>query len=130
MNATEPVSNSFAFIAANHCDGQLNQEMSDAVRDVVQAVRQTGKSGKIVLEMDIQPASKGAGNAIVIKHQVTPKKPKFEKDATIFFADDQHNLYRENPMQKQFDLRTVDKPVAEERAVASTPAREAIVQGA
>lgn len=127
MNTPENISNSFAFIAANHCDGILNQEMSDSVREVVEAVRQTGKAGRILLELAIEPAGKGAGNAIVIKHQVTARKPKLDRDASIFFADDHHNLFRDNPLQKTLDLRTVDKPaIAEERAVAPPVLREAV----
>ena len=75
-----------------HQGGLLEHECSSALRDVVQAVRQTGKSGKLLVEIEVRPASKGAGNALSLSHQVTPKLPKLDKESSIFFADDNYNL--------------------------------------
>jgi len=102
---------------AQHQDGLMEHEASIAMREVVQAVRQTNRPGKLVIEVEIKPATKG-NNALTVSHYVTVKKPKPDKDASIFFTDDECNLSRDNPMQKSLDLRTVPKPeVAEVRKV-------------
>lgn len=90
-------------------------ELSEALQNIVAAVRDTNKPGKLVYTVVFTPS----GNAIVVNDKVEVKAPLSERDASIFFATDSNTLQRDNPAQKTLNLREIEKPVIEIRNLAS-----------
>lgn len=106
MNAADKVEtaakgNGFAQVLAQHRDGFSLEEASEKLTELVQRVRQTGRSGTITVALKVGPASKGAGNALIIHDKITVRLPEMDREASIMFANDDHQLQREDPRQKK-----------------------------
>lgn len=91
-------------------DGMCHQQVSEGLWDVVDAVLATAKPGKLTLEINIKPASRGNHEMVIVTDNVTVKIPEPEKEAAFFFVNDTGNLQRDNPRQPQLPLRTVSEP--------------------
>ena len=89
-------------------NGATVTELSQALEQVVAAVRATGKSGSITLIVKVAPASKGSTNVLLIESQVKTKLPEPERGMTIFYATDDNRLVRNDPRQQQLPLRVVE----------------------
>lgn len=105
----EPIGNGFTTILSTLREGHTLDELSAALLDVTQRVRQTGKSGTLTLQIKVTPMSRGAGNSIGITDKITTKLPEFERETSIFFADDDYRLHREDPRQAKLDLKELPK---------------------
>jgi hypothetical protein len=101
--------NCFSRLLSEFREGESQAELSEQLQEVVAAVRDTGKPGKLTYTIIVKPS----GNAIVVTDEIKTKVPQMPRDASIFFATDQNTLQRENPNQKRLDLRTVERPVQE-----------------
>jgi len=77
--------------------GQLALELSQALEDCVKAASTTGKMATLTLNLKIKPQAKGA--QIFINDELKTKIPEFEREATIFFPEENGNLLREDPRQ-------------------------------
>jgi hypothetical protein len=99
-----------AFLAAlqQQRRGACMSDLSDALRTLTAAVQSTGRAGELTLKLKVRPASKGAGNAVVVEDDIRLKDPKTEQPGSIFFADADGNLMREDPRQLNMTLQTVD----------------------
>jgi hypothetical protein len=104
--------NSFTRLLSEHREGACVDELSTALREVVEAVRRTGKAGSVVLEVKVSPASRGAGNAVTVTDHVKAKLPPAERSASFFFADEAGRLSRDNPNQMKLELKAVGEPAA------------------
>jgi hypothetical protein len=89
-------------------NGAVVGELSEALREVVAAVRATGKSASITLTLRIAPASKGITDVLTVESQVKTKLPEPDRGITIFYATDDNNLVRNDPNQPMLPLRVVD----------------------
>ena len=89
-------------------NGGTVAELSDALKDVVAAVRAAGRSGSITLTIKVAPAMKGATDVLTVEAKVKTKLPEPERGATIFFATDDNRLVRSDPKQQMLPLRVVD----------------------
>ncbi len=89
-------------------NGATVGELNDALQKVVAAVRQTGKRGKLTLDVTVSPAAKGATDVLMIEAQVKTRLPEPERGMTIFYATDDNRLVRNDPKQPTLDLRVVD----------------------
>jgi hypothetical protein len=89
-------------------NGATVAEMSEALQQVVAAVRQTGKSGSITLTLKVAPAAKNSTDVLMVESQVKTKLPEPERGMTIFYATDQNTLVRNDPKQQRLPLRAVD----------------------
>lgn len=87
----------------DECDAQLHQ--------VVAAVEDTHKSCKLLIEITIKPASKGAGT-VIISDKVIVTLPKLEAGETIMFVTPENRLVLSNPRQADLPLKSVPAPVA------------------
>ncbi len=89
----------------DHARGTLNDEMTAALGEVVEAVTHLEKKGEIVLKFVIEPASAG-GRTVVVAGEVTSKPPKPAPEVSIFFAGDNGSLHRSDPYQQRIDTTT------------------------
>lgn len=101
--------NSFAQVLAQHREGYSLAEASEKLTELVQRVRQTGRSGTITVALKVGPASKGAGNALLIHDKITVRLPEMEREATIMFANENHQLQREDPRQRKLAFAPLPK---------------------
>jgi hypothetical protein len=104
--------------------GFAMSELSERLGEVVAAVRLTGKKGKLRLELEVKPASRGETVCVMVEDEISTKIPKPDRITTIFYADEQNLLQRQDPRQKEFELRTVKapevtEPLKEVRAAAT-----------
>lgn len=109
-----PISGAFITTLQNHRRGEVLTDLADSLREVTETVQNTGKAAKLTLSLKIRPASKGG--ALVLEDEIKLTLPKTETEGSIFFADSNGNLLRENPKQQKLPLRTIegDKPENEE----------------
>lgn len=78
---------------------------SDKLAELVGAVDQSGKSGKIMLAITVKKATRGG--AMVITGKVTMTKPAEEPMEAMLFATPEGNLVADDPHQQKLDLKTV-----------------------
>lgn len=90
-------------------DGAAHDELTIALAELAQAVMDTDKSGSITLKITIKKAAKH-GRQLVISDVVSMKKPEFDRDASIFFLDQESGgLSRRDPLQQELPLREVPR---------------------
>lgn len=94
--------------------GEFLDECADGLNAVVNAVEETGKAGKLVIELTIKPASKGQG-AMIVADKITPKLPALPAGETVLFATPEGNLQANDPRQGNLELKSIPA------AAATTP---------
>jgi ABC-type thiamine transport system ATPase subunit len=82
--------------------GKTHAELSRALQDVIAAVRDTGKPGKLAFALAVKPAR--ADGMVEITDQVAVKLPAYDRPASMFFVTDDANLSRNDPRQTELDL--------------------------
>lgn len=96
--------------------GKTHAELSTGIQQLVAAVEDTQKKGSISLTIQVSPAK--VEGCLEVTEIVTVKSPSHNRAASLFYADDDHNLVREDPRQMQLPLRDVtadpsDRPLRE-----------------
>ena len=85
-------------------------ECEQALEQVVEAVRKTGKQGKLTLTILVKPADKGPDiDTIFLQDQVKADAPKPDKKLTLFFADPKNQLSRNDT--RQFNMLDEVEPI-------------------
>lgn len=103
--------------------GRTHDELSEALAEVTAAVKDTGKKGSITLTISITPLKNGGG-ALTVSDAVKKAVPQHDRRTTVFYADNDGNLTRDDPMQPTFEgLRTV--PATGELLEAPTKEKQA-----
>lgn len=88
--------------------GKSHDELSDALFDLVQRVRDTGKSGSVVYTIKVGPM-KGDKDVLVLSDEIKLKLPEHDRKASLFYTDKTGNLTRNDPNQLAFEsLREVE----------------------
>ena len=89
----------------NHLNnGTLMMDASEAMSELVQAVGETGKAGKITIEISIRKATAGA---MALTGKVSVKKPAQINFESLMFATPEGNLLTEDPRQAKLNLTPV-----------------------
>lgn len=100
----------FADFLREQAKGHTHEELSEGLRDLVQRVQDTGKKGSVTLVVTVEPM-KGGGAALVVSDEIKLKLPEHDRDSSLFWADADNNLIRNDPNQLSFDsLREVPPP--------------------
>lgn len=107
-----PIDGNFINFLQNHRRGEIISDLSSKVRELVDAVTRLGKGGTMMLKISVKPASKGG--ALVIEDEIKVAPPKEEVEGSIFFADKDGNLLREDPNQRMLPLKSIKGGVPEE----------------
>jgi hypothetical protein len=89
----------FAAVLQKIQNGRTHDELSVGMRDLVAAVIETGKAGTLTFTIKVAPSK--AEGIVELSDKVDFKPPKFERPASIFFVDDEHNLSRSDPRQQE-----------------------------
>lgn len=113
-NADEDVqTRPFADVLIDLNKGRTHAEMSAALQRLVAAVAETGKKGSIGLVITISPSKSEAPFEVI--DNVTLKLPAANRRASLFYADDSHNLVRKDPNQLALPLRDVGAETRNDR---------------
>ena len=88
-------------------NGQTQIEASELLNELVQACRKTNKVGELTLKIKIRPDN--ASGQYFLEDQVSIKAPKSERGKTLFFGTPEGNLSRQDPNQKELDLRSLNE---------------------
>lgn len=85
----------FGEILLDIAGGDFESKLTADLAEVVRAVEETGKSGKIVITLNV------VRDAKVLRMTADRKStiPKESVEATAFFTDERGGLHKENPRQ-------------------------------
>mgnify|MGYP001766930480 CR=1 FL=1 len=116
-DTTEPEAEvrGFSDWLAEQAGGKSHEELSVALYDLVQRVRDTGKKGSVQYTVFVGPM-KGDTDVLVVDDQIKLKLPEHDRKASLFYTDQVGNLSRTDPAQQQLDLgalREVDGDVVD-----------------
>jgi len=81
--------------------GDVIGDLTVNLLDVVTAVRATGGTGVLTLQIKVKPFSKGDLSTLAITDDVKIKLPRAEKGVSVLFADDRNQLTRTDPRQPE-----------------------------
>lgn len=81
--------------------GRVHDELSDGLKEVVAAVRATGKAGSLTLKLSV--SEQANTSMLVIKDDVTVKAPQADRQVSLWFVDREGNVTRTDPAQLQFE---------------------------
>lgn len=88
----------FAVLLTGLDKGRPNKELSAAVQEVVQAVIDTGKPGKVQLTLTVKQ-QKGVDGAVFVAADVRKTAPRSDPKNSLYFADGDGSLTRTDPNQ-------------------------------
>lgn len=98
----------FAAVLRELDRGNVHDELSELLHELVEAVRETGKKGKIQLTIEVKPIKPGQVDTLVATASIAAAPPKGDPPTTVFFTDQTGNLTREDPdRDNQLPLREV-----------------------
>lgn len=107
-----------------HARGSVNDEATAELADVVEAVTQLGKPGKVTIEVTVEPSG-ATGQAVVVAAKVKTKKPEAAPEAGLFFVGEHGALHRNDPYHPQM----VDQQTARVIPAATDDAPKRVVDG-
>lgn len=88
--------------------GQTATDLSEALLELVAAVRETGKKGTLTLKLTVAPHAKGDDVILTLTDDVTLKTPRAERGSSIFYATDDNGLVRNDPRQGELRLEVIE----------------------
>lgn len=98
--------------------GNLVDEATERLAALVAAVSETGKPGKLTIELSIKRTSRSAG-AVTVTDRLTVKRPEEAGSETLMFSTPEGSLVANDPRQSRLDLKVADQPPAAPLRVAS-----------
>jgi len=94
-------------------NGHFIDEASEELARVVSSVAETGKTGKLVIEITVKKAGQGRNSALSVHGVATAKLSKPPVDDTLMFPTPDGNLLTEDPRQQKLDLKVAAVPTAD-----------------
>lgn len=88
-------------------NGTLLQELTEATYNIIAAVMETRKPGKIKITMTFSPTGKGTVN---LDADYDATEPEHDRPTTTFFVGKDYSLQRHDPAQPRLPLREVEVP--------------------
>lgn len=102
-NKLTPFSQQLAFMQ----QGCLDADMAERLANVVKAVVETGKQGSVSLQLKVAVRRTKSGEQIQITPVASHKAPESPLGDTIMFPTADGDLLRDDPNQRNLDLKTV-----------------------
>lgn len=89
--------------------GKTVLELDDAMAELADKVKRTGRTGELILKLKVKPMGKGEIDQVNIEDDVVVKAPRFERGVTMFFVTEENAFVRTDPRQSELaGLREVD----------------------
>lgn len=104
-DSAPPIDEAFLNILREHKKGAAISDVSAGIKQVCAAIQHTGKPGKVILEISLKPVSNGEIGTMALQHKVKVTLPEASQAATIFYADEDMGLIRNDPNQATLPLR-------------------------
>jgi hypothetical protein len=101
---TTPFSQQLAYINK----GTLDAELTEALAEVIKAVRETGKKGAVTLTLNCSMLNTRDENTMKVTPKVTRTIPELDRADTIMFSTADGDLLRDDPAQTQLDLKVIE----------------------
>ncbi|ELO4689975.1 MULTISPECIES: hypothetical protein [Citrobacter] len=101
---TTPFSQHLAYINK----GTLDAELTEALAEVIKAVRETGKKGAVTLTLNCQMLNTRDENTMKVTPKVSRTIPELDRADTIMFSTSDGDLLRDDPSQTQLDLKVIE----------------------
>lgn len=98
-----------------HRGGATEDEISEQIRDLVAAVSDERKGGKITITVEVKPIGKSDGFEVGV--DIKASLPKVKPGVSIFFATPDNCLTRQDPRQQTMELREI-APASVARSLA------------
>jgi hypothetical protein len=105
-NSQPTIDPAFLQLMQQHRGGECLGDLSAALREVNKAVQLTGKGGSVTLKIKIAPAQNING-AVAVEDDIKTTLPSPQKGGSLFYADENGTLLREDPKQLHMELRQV-----------------------
>lgn len=105
--AADTVSVDAAQVMAVIDKGRPMHEASITIQGMVEACRQTGKSGKVIITMEFDPNGPykpGETHEMYVAMKVEGRFPKPDANAKLFYTTRKNELVRETPEQDNLGL--------------------------
>ena len=102
---TTPFSQQLAYINK----GTLDAELTEALAEVIKAVRETGKKGAVTLTLNCSMLNTRDENTMKVTPKVTRTIPELDRADTIMFSTADGDLLRDAPAQVQMDLKVIEQ---------------------
>jgi hypothetical protein len=80
-------------------NGAVVTELGDRLAGLIQAVRETEKSGSLTLQLKVVPAVSGSAEVVAVEAIVKVSTPQPSLGKSIFFTTEEGNLLRKDPKQ-------------------------------
>jgi hypothetical protein len=89
-------------------------DLDSNLRELVSHVRRTARPGTITFKIEVSPNSRGNVEILKLEDSISLKLPKADTGASIFYADDENRLVRNDPRQMEHPALVVvpGEPVA------------------
>ena len=94
-NSKSEVGGSFAAILAS-IRPKTDVELAENLRDLIAAVKDTGKAGSLVVRFDVKLVNPG-GSEVIFSDKITAKLPERNREGSIAYTDQLNNLSRRDP---------------------------------
>lgn len=96
----------FADFLREQAQGKTHDELGEALYDLAQRVRDTGKAGTLTLIVKVE-TMKGDERTLVVSDEIRLKLPEYPRKPSIFYTGPTGNLQRTDPDQLSLPLREV-----------------------
>ena len=87
--------------------GRTLEDLGAELAAIVQAVKDTGKGGELVLKLKVKPPKNGAISYLMIEDAISSKVPKLDRGDTVFFPTGDGGLSRQDPTQGNLPFTVV-----------------------
>lgn len=89
-----------------HAAGEVDRKLTDALRDVVDAVMDLGRSGTVTLKLTVTSQQDDA--SVLVHPDITVKAPQAPARAQHFYVDAERRLALADPYRPQLPFATHD----------------------
>lgn len=100
--------------------GELDDELTYELAELVKMVRLTGKQGSITLTLKVSKANKRDEDTLKIAPSYKTTLPQLDQAETIMFSTIDGDLLRNDPNQNELELKEIPEPDSNELKEVAT----------
>lgn len=95
----------FSEFLTDHARGQVDDEATATLVDLIAAVTATGKKGQMSVVIDVKPSG---SRMVQVQASVAAKKPEPDAEVGVFYVDSDGHLRRDDPYQERLPIAEID----------------------
>lgn len=89
--------------------GELNDELTEILSEVIKAVRSTRKQGSVTLTLNVAMLNTRTEDSIKITPKVSKKIPELDREESIVFSTANGDVLFDDPNQIKMELKTPEE---------------------